>query len=67
MAKEMPLQSRMMLLVVRFEPAKKTVSLSGPPIWIACWLSRFWDAVGAKLKRWRPCFQAMSMSMYAAV
>lgn len=55
MAKLMPLQSRMMLLVVRLEPAKKTVSLSGPPMAMACWLRRFWEAVGAKLKRWRPC------------
>jgi hypothetical protein len=22
---------------------------------MACWLRRFWLAVGAKLKRWRPC------------
>ena len=54
-ANEMPLQSKMMELVVRFEPAKKTVVLSGPPTAIACWLRRFWLAVGAKLKRWRPC------------
>lgn len=48
------MQSRMILFVVRFEPAKKTVSLSGPPMAMACWLRRFCDAVGAKLKRWRP-------------
>ena len=54
-AKEIPLQSRIMELVVRFEPAKKTVSLSGPPTAMACWLRRFWEAVGAKLKSVRPC------------
>jgi hypothetical protein len=54
-AKEIPLHSRIMEFVVRFEPAKKTVVLSGPPTAMACWLRRFWLAVGAKLKRWRPC------------
>jgi hypothetical protein len=64
-AKEMPLQSRMMELVVRFEPAKKTVVLSGPPTAMACWLSRFWLAVGAKLKRLRPCIDRCKQSLHA--
>jgi hypothetical protein len=59
-AKEMPLHSKIMEFVVRFEPAKKTVVLSGPPTAMACWLRRFWLAVGAKLKRWRPCGYVVS-------
>ncbi len=53
-AKEMPLHSNTMLLIVRTLPKKGNLILSSPPTTLACSYTRFCAAVGAKLNSVKP-------------